>query len=122
MEYLNGTTYKRGDEVRLEFTVEAEEAKTDDGAVYESTYACFLGTSRGYKIELWGDAPRIEGDEATIVLTGKIEHAGDDDYRVPEGVQGRIPGDTVRFGYICGVDRPLKVEGGDNRNPNTILG
>ena len=122
MEYLNDTTYGRGDDVRLEITVEAERAKTGEGAVYESTYVCFLGTSQGYRIELWGDAPEIVDDEATIVLTGKVEHAGDDDYRAPNGVQGRIPGGTVRFGRICGVDRPLKVEGGDNLNPNTILG
>lgn len=121
MEYLNDKTYKRGDDVRLELTVEAEKARTVEGAVYESTYALLRGP-RGYEIELWGDAPRIEGDEATIVLTGKIEHAGDDDYRVQGGVQGRIPGDTVDFDKICGLDRPLKVEGGDYRNPNSISG
>lgn len=120
MEYLNDKTYKRGDSVRLEVTVEAEKTKTDRGVVYEHTYALFLGT-RGYEIELWGDAPEIKGNEATIVLTGKIEHAGDDTYRALEGVRGRIPGDTVRFKQICPVQRPLKVEGGDNGNSDTLL-
>jgi hypothetical protein len=122
MEYLNSKTYGRGDEVKLKLTVEAGKAKTDKGAVYESTYALFLSASRGFEIELWGHAPQIEGDEATIVLTGTIKHAGDDEYRALNGVQGRIPGDTVRFEQICALPKPLRVEGGDDRNPNTILG
>lgn len=96
--------------MRLELAVEAEKARTDEGAVYEYTSALFRGP-RGYEIELRGGAPKIAGTEATIVLAGKIEHAGDDDYRVLDGVQGRIPGDTVRFERICASSRPLKVAG-----------
>lgn len=120
MEYLNDKTYKRGDDARLEFVVEAEKAKTDDGRLYEYTCVRFLGT-RGYEIELRGDAPEIKGNEARIILTGKIERVGDDTYRALDGVQGRIPGDTVRFEQICPVQRPLQVEGVDNGNPDTLL-
>ncbi len=119
MEYLNDKTYKRGDDVRLELTVEAEKAKTDYGEVYEYTWARFLGT-RGHRIDLKGDAPEIEGDEATIVLTGQIERAADDTYRVRDGIQGKIPGGTIFFEQICGLNKPLKVEGGENRDPNII--
>ena len=50
MEYMNDMTYGRGDDVRLEITVEAERAKTGEGAVYKNTYVCFYGTSQGYRI------------------------------------------------------------------------
>ena len=120
MEYLNDTTYKRGDDVRLELTVEAEKAKTDRGRGIRKDPRAFLGT-RGYEIELWGEAPEIKGNEATIVLIGKIEQVADDTYEAREGVQGRIPGDTVRFEQICPVQRPLKVEGGANGNSDTLL-
>lgn len=117
MEYLNDRTYKRGEEVAIQVTVPAEKAKTKRGVVFEYTYALFRGMSSGFKIEFRGAAPMITGDEAIVILTAKVESVGDDVYRVEGGVKGRVPGDTVRFERICGLDKPLNVNGEVVDNP-----
>jgi hypothetical protein len=110
MAYLNDRTYARGEEVELKIAVDARKVKTARGVVYEKMYALFRSRS-GYKIELWGEAPEVTGDKATIILTEKVEGVGDGDYRIEGGVQGRVPGDTVRFEPVTWLDKPLSVKG-----------
>ncbi|MDQ3969961.1 MAG: hypothetical protein M3275_16380 [Thermoproteota archaeon] len=110
MEYLNDRTYKRGEEVTVKVTVKAETVTKGGNVAYEGTVAD-LTSQDGYKLRLWGEAPEVADEEATIILTGTVEDVGDGIYRNSGGVLGRVPGDTVRFHELCRLDRPLKVEG-----------
>lgn len=110
MEYLNDKTYRRGEYIRVEVKVDAESATKGGSIAYKYVVAKLLGRNHGYELELRGEAPEVEGEEATIILTGKVERVGDDIYRNLSGVQGALPGDTVRFDELFTL-KPLKVEG-----------
>jgi hypothetical protein len=113
MEYFNDRTYARGEDVEIEIPIEPESATTGDGQPYDFTYALLRNTdpTSGWVLELRGDAPDIRDDEASVTLRGRVERVGDGDYRIEDGVKGRIPGDTVRFDRIGGSGRVLRVKG-----------
>ena len=111
MEYLNDKTYKRGEEIRVEVKVEAQSVVERGSVTHKYVVAKLIGRERGFELELRGGAPEVDGEEAMITLTGRVGNVADDIYRNLYGVQGALPGDTVRFEKLSTLVRPLKVEG-----------
>lgn len=110
MEYLNDRTYARGEEVALTVAVESKAATAGGRRAYQATVVDFLGPS-GHKIRLWGTAPEVGDNNATVTLAGKVGNVEDGVYRNLDGVLGSVPGDTVKWESMFTLQRPLKIVG-----------